>query len=105
MAKHRWLTKDEKRLLAPHAERYSGMFEHIQKASTPELEKLLSASLACTTTNCWWAEYRAAEYLIEEIQAEIRWRNRLDADAAELADPIAHREMRWADDGGLVPAM
>jgi hypothetical protein len=105
MAKHRWLTKEEKRLLAPHAERYSEMFEHVQEADTDDLRGLLNACLSCTTTNCWWAEYAAAQYLINEIRGELWRRERNAAETADLAEPMAHREARWADDGGAVPAM
>jgi hypothetical protein len=105
MAEKCWLTKDERRLLAPHAERYSDMFAHIQEVDTDELQKLLNACLSCTTNNCWWAEYAAAQYLIKEIRHELGWRERRDTEAAELIEPIAHREARWADDGGAIGPM
>lgn len=105
MANRRWLTKGEKRLLGPHAERYSEMFNHVQEADTDHLYELLAASLACTTSNCWWAEYAAAQYLIKEIRGELAWRWRRDAEAVEQTDPTTHREMRWADDGGAIVAM
>lgn len=103
MIKKRWLTKEEKRLLSPHAEGFSTMFEHIQNETTEGLYKLLAASKSCSTNNCWWAEYAAAQYLMTEIRTELAWRNRRDAEAAELAQPTAHALDRMADDGARVP--
>jgi hypothetical protein len=100
MVLKRWLTKEEKRLLKPHAEHYSTMCEHIREATIQDLEKLHLACLACTEVNCGWDEYAAAQYLKVEITREVGWRNRRDADLAELADPTAHIQARWADDGG-----
>lgn len=99
----RWLSKDEKRLLKPHAEHYRVMASHIREATIEELEKLNNACLSCTNINCGWDDYAAAQYLTKEIAAEIGWRNRRDAEAAELIEPAAHREAQWADDGGAVP--
>ena len=104
MADRRWLTKAQKRLLAAHAEHYSEMYEHIAEVSTDDLAALLSACRACTTSNCWWAEYAAAKYLIGEISAELYRRQRDEEAAADGAHPIAHRQAQWADDGGRVAA-
>src|SRR5437879_3634658 len=98
----RWLTKDEKQLLKPHAEHYGAMLAHIRDATTLDLEKLHSACLACTEINCGWDDYAAAQYLKVEIEREVGWRNRRDAEAAELVEPAAHIQDRWADDGGPV---
>ena len=102
MIKRRWLTKDEKRLLSPHAEGFGRMFDHIQTETTEGLYDLLAASKSCTTSNCWWAEYAAAQYLMDEIRTELAWRNRRDAEAAELVQPTAHILDRMADDGARV---
>jgi hypothetical protein len=96
----RWLTKDEKRLLKPHAEHYRAMCEHIREATIQDLERLYLACLACTEVNCGWDEYAAAQYLKVEVDREVGWRNRRDADLTELVEPAAHVQGRWADDGG-----
>jgi hypothetical protein len=103
MIKKHWLTKDEKRLLRPHAEHFSEMFEHIQAETTEGLYMLLAASSSCATNNCWWAEYRAAQYLMDEIRTELAWRNSRDAEAAELVQPTGHILDRMADDGARIP--
>ena len=100
MADKRWLTKDEKRLLKPHAAHFSAMWNYIQGASILDLETLNNACRSCTEVNCGWDEYAAAQYLMREISREIGWRNRRDADAAERAEPTTNIEARWADDGG-----
>jgi hypothetical protein len=102
MTEKRWLTKDEKRLLKPHAEHYRAMGLHIRDAMIDDLEKLSNACRACTEVNCGWQEYAAAQYLVKEIDAEVGWRNRRDAAAAEDALPTAHILDRMADDGGRV---
>lgn len=102
MTEKRWLTKEEKRLLKPHAEYYRAMAAHVRDATTEDLEKLNSACRACTEINCGWDEYAAAQYLMKEIGAEVGWRNRRDAEAAEVAQPSAHTLARLADDGGRV---
>lgn len=94
----RRMTKEQKQLLAPHAEHYSAMYDHIAEASDDELAQLTAACLACTTTNCWWANYNAAQYLLKEIRAEIGVRARRTA--AEAAPHRHGEEIRWADDGG-----
>lgn len=100
--KKRWLTKEEKQLLKPHAAHYVAMGIHIRDATTQELERLHLACIACTEVNCGWDEYAAARYLEKEIVAEVGWRNRRDAEAAEVAQPTAHILDRLADDGGRV---
>lgn len=102
MTEKRWLTKEEKRLLKPHAEHYQAMAVHIVGATIEELEKLNNACRSCTTINCGWDDYAAAQYLLVEISREIGWRNRRDAEAAEAAQPTAHILDRLADDGGAV---
>lgn len=102
MVEKRWLTKDEKRLLKPHAEHYREMCSHIRESKIEDLEKLDSACRSCTVINCGWDEYAAAQYLMKEIAIEIGWRNRRDAEAVESAEPTALIYARLADDGGLV---
>lgn len=104
MAEKRWLTKEEKRLLKPHAEHYQAMQAHISNLTITELEKLNLACLACTEVNCGWDDYAAAQYLKVEIDREVGWRNRRDAKAAELAQPTSHILDRMADDGARVHA-
>lgn len=99
----RWLTKDQKQVLKPHAEHYLAMAYHIQGAETEDLQSLLRACRACTTVNCNWAEYAAAQHLMDEITAELAWRDRRDAEAAELLEPLAQILDRMADDGAPVP--
>ena len=48
MVEKRWLTKEEKRLLKPHAEHYGAMCSHIRDAAIHDLEKLYLACLACS---------------------------------------------------------
>lgn len=100
MIEKRWLTKNEKLLLKPHARHYHEMYGHIHDASMEDLEKLNNACRACTDINCGWDEYAAAQYLMKKIAAEVGWRNRRDAEAVELIEPIANVHSRWADDGG-----
>lgn len=100
MVEKRWLTREEKRLLKPHVDHYQAMSCHIQSATIDDLEKLNSACRACTEVNCGWDDYAAAQYLIVEISREVGWRNRRDAEAAELAQPTAYILDRLADDGG-----
>lgn len=100
MVEKRWLTKDEKRLLKPHAEHFQAMYAHIQSATIEGLEELNNACLACTEINCGWDDYAAAQHLMVEISREVGWRNRRDAEAVELVQPIAHVLDRLADDGG-----
>lgn len=102
MTEKRWLTKEEKRLLKPHAGHYQAMCAHIGAATIVDLEKLHLACLACTEVNCGWDDYAAAQYLKVEINREIGWRNRRDAEAVEQAQPTAHILDRLADDGGRV---
>ena len=96
----RWLTKAEKALLKPHAEHYSDMYEHIQAETTEELYSMLAACKACTTSNCWWAEYAAAQYLMDQIRSELAWRSLRDAEQAQPVDIILDR---MADDGARIP--
>ena len=103
MVEKRWLTKEEKRLLKPHAEHYQAMSAHIQEATIEDLEKLNNACRSCTSINCGWDDYAAAQYLLVEISREIGCRNRRDAEAAELAQPIAHIQDRMDDDGAPIP--
>lgn len=103
MVEKRWLTKEEKRLLKPHAEHFQTMASHIREATIGDLEKLNNACRSCTEINCGWDDYAAAQYLMKEIGAEVGWRNRRDAEAAELAQPIAHIQDRMADDGAPIP--
>jgi hypothetical protein len=100
MVEKRWLTKEEKQLLKPHAEHYVAMAIHIRDATISELERLHLACLACTNVNCGWDDYAAAQYLAGEITAEVGWRNRRDAAAVEAVQPTAHVLDRLADDGG-----
>ena len=103
MTEKRWLTKEERLLLKPHAGHYRAMYSHISQATIEDLERLHNACRACTDVNCGWDEYRAAQYLMKEIGQEIDWRNRLLAEANEAVEPTAHIQDRWADDGGAVP--
>jgi hypothetical protein len=100
--KKRWLTKEEKRLLKPHAKHYQEMASHIREATAEELQKLLSTCLSCTQINCGWDDYAAAQYLTVEIRREIGWRNRRDSESVELLEPAAQVDARWADDGGAI---
>lgn len=102
MVEKRWLTKEEKLLLKPHAEHYVAMAIHIRDATIQELERLHLACLACTEVNCGWDDYHAAQYLKGEIDREVRWRNRRDAEAVEAVQPTAAILARLADDGGRV---
>lgn len=104
MVEKRWLSKDEKRLLKPHAEHFQAMVSHIRDATLLDLEKLHLACLSCTDINCGWDDYAAAQYLKGEIDREVRWRNRRDAEAAERVEPITHIQNRMADDGAPVPS-
>jgi hypothetical protein len=45
MAKKRWLTKEEKRLLKPHAAHFSAMWNYIKGASILDLERLNNACM------------------------------------------------------------
>lgn len=98
----RWLSKEEKRLLKPHAEHYQTMCDHIRSATMDELYKLQGACTACTEINCGWDDYAAAQYLKVEIAREVGWRNRRDAEAAEQAQPTEHILARLADDGARI---
>lgn len=99
MAEKRWLTRDEKRLLKPHAKHYRAMYEHLSNATMDDLYLLQGACASCTRVNCGWDDYAAAQYLKEEIRREVGWRNRRDAEAAEQAQPTEHILARLADDG------
>lgn len=99
MAEKRWLTKEERRLLKPHAEHYRAMYDHISDATMDDLYRLQGACSACTQVNCGWDDYAAAQYLKVEIAREVGWRNRRDADAAELVEPTVRALDRLADDG------
>lgn len=102
MVETRWLTKEEKKLLRPHAHHYRAMYVYISEATADHLAMLLSACRTCTSANCGWDDYAAAQYLEGEISREISWRNRRDAEAAELALPTAHIMDRLADDGARI---
>lgn len=101
-AEKRWLTKEQKRLLKPHAEHYRAMYDHISDATMDDLYRLQGACAACTEVNCGWDDYAAAQYLMVEIRREVGWRNRRDAEAAEQAQPIEHVLARLADDGAPI---
>jgi hypothetical protein len=103
MVEKRWLTKEEKMLLKPHAQHYVAMGIHIRDATIQELERLHLACLACTEINCGWDEYAAAQYLKKEIVGEVAWRNRRDADAVEAVEPAAQIHDRMTDDGAPAP--
>jgi len=102
MTEKRWLTKEQKRLLKPHAAHYYAIYESIYNASIDELYLLQGACAACTEVNCGWDEYAAAQYLKREIAREVGRRNRRDADAAERKLPTEHILARLADDGARI---
>ena len=82
MAKKRWLTKDEKRLLAPHMAHFEDMALFIRESSDDELMELRDACCSCTEVNCGWSDYYAAQYLLREIATEVGVRDRRAREAA-----------------------
>lgn len=57
------LTEKEKAILAPWASLYARLDERLDRMSDDELGALYGALNAPTSTNCWYAFYRAAEVL------------------------------------------
>lgn len=76
MIEKKWLTKDQKRLLNPHAAHFEDMALSIRQSSDDELMELREACCACTEINCGWSLYYAAQYLLREIATEIGVRAR-----------------------------
>jgi len=67
------LSKEQRAILAPHAQHYSLMVAYVRKLTLPELDALLDVCNMATVKNCWWAEYQAAQFLRVEARA---WKHR-----------------------------
>lgn len=72
----RRITEAHKALLKPYAEALGTWADWVFNASDGDLAKLLAAAKSCTRSNCWWAEYAAAQILIEHIELEQQVRER-----------------------------
>lgn len=83
------MTKDQKKLLARHAEHFQQMASYVRECAPEELTDLAEACEAAGTSNCGWDTYRAAQFLREEIQLH---RNML-ARRAEIAARWSVREL------------
>ncbi|WP_024516883.1 hypothetical protein [Bradyrhizobium sp. Tv2a-2] len=70
------MTLDQKKLLERHGEHFAAMSSYVRECSPDELQELLDAARAARSTNCWWASYYAAQFLIHDIEAEQRRRAR-----------------------------
>lgn len=75
------MTRDQKKLLARHAEHFQAMASYVRECDPEELNDLAEACEAAGTGNCGWDTYRAAQFLLGEIQGH---RNML-ARQAEIA--------------------
>lgn len=81
----RWLTKEQRCLLEPHGNHFEDIALFIRESSNDELTELYGACRACTTVNCGWSLYYAAQYLLAEIATERGVRNRRADEAAKAA--------------------
>lgn len=75
------MTRGQKELLSKHAEHYQAMALYVRESNDDELEQLMEACLAASTTNCAWDTYQAAQYLKLETQTEMNVRRRRAASA------------------------
>lgn len=59
-----------------YAEHFADIYRTLTLLPTPELRKLRDAATKATTSNCWWAAYDAAQYLLPEIAGELQRRKK-----------------------------
>lgn len=77
------LTHKQSALLKPWAELYARLNERIENLPDDDLEALVDAVSAATTTNCWCMTYAAAQLLkpviAQEHMSRVRTRNKQTA--------------------------
>ena len=77
------MTNEQKKLLAPHATHFSEMVAFIVTRDVNELAALHEACKAAGQSNCGWDIYRAAQYMLREIECEQHQRLNLRAASAD----------------------
>lgn len=65
------ITKEQKQLLRPFADRYASMYAEIVEMPDEALSHVLDACKATSQTNCGWDVYAAAKWVSIEIDAEM----------------------------------
>lgn len=68
------LTKKQRGLITPWAGVWLLMQQWVDDASDDMLTETERACLNCTSSNCGWNEYTAAQQLLTFVQAEMRRR-------------------------------
>lgn len=79
------MIKKWKELLKPYADTLADIHHNIEAMDEDELRALCEACDKPTSTNCWWAEKRAAEHLKPIIAAEYGRRTMLKMKALDEA--------------------
>jgi hypothetical protein len=81
------MTDEQKKLLERHASHFADMASYVRECDPAELDELEAACRATSTTNCWWATYDAAKYLLWQIASERGVRERNAKEATQTATP------------------
>lgn len=79
------LTTEEKALLEPYANALADMLDKIEALDGEGLAALTKACDGPTSTNCWWAMKRAADFLKPLLAAEYGRRTMLECKRADAA--------------------
>jgi len=81
----RWLSQESRLFLAPMVFMVEALVETFENADTDILLAYLGYCHECTSINCAWSEYRAAQMLVPEIERVLR--ARAQAPAAPFTQP------------------
>jgi hypothetical protein len=68
------MTPKQMQILEPFAQTFAGIDAQVRALPDDELKDLAQASYSASMTNCWSCTFRAAQYLIREIRAEMSQR-------------------------------
>lgn len=79
------MTREQKKLLEPHAAHFEAMASYVRESSDAELEEIMDACTGAGPGNCAWSAYHAAQFLKLEVQREMNHRQRRTAEAAAAA--------------------
>lgn len=79
------VTKHQKNLLRPHAAHFQEMVAFIVTRDVDELTALHEACRAADPSNCGWDTYRAAQFMLNEIEIEQHQRLKNRAALADVA--------------------
>ncbi len=65
------LSEANKATLSPIAQHFFALDQVVSTMPVEQAEALLAAAYSCTPYNCWWAEYRAAQWLKDVLPPKI----------------------------------